>query len=155
MLYQFYLLFFGRKRVRLELHHLRVDVKVMWQLIRISIGGIGQNLIATSSWIGMVRIISVFGSVALAGYTIAIRIIIFALLPSWGLSNAAATLVGQNLGAKQPKRAERSVWATARINMILLAFVGAVLMLFSDGCIRLFIDDPEVIATGALGLPDH
>lgn len=152
VLYQFYLLFFGRKRVRLELHHLRVDMNVMWRLIRISMGGIGQYIIATSSWIGMVRIISVFGSVALAGYTIAIRIIIFALLPSWGLSNAAATLVGQNLGAKQPKRAERSVWATAWINMILLALVGAVLMVFSDGFIRLFIDDLEVIAVGALGL---
>lgn len=93
-----------------------------------------------------------FEGFGITGAAIAIRIIIFALLPSWGLSNAAATLVGQNLGAKQPKRAERSVWATAWINMILLALVGAVLMLFSDGFIRLFIDDLEVIAVGALGL---
>ena len=152
VLYQFYLLFFGKKRIQLSMHHLRLDIPVMWQLIRISLGGIGQYLIATSSWIGMVRIISIFGSVAIAGYTIAIRIIIFALLPSWGLSNAAATLVGQNLGAKQPKRAERSVWATAWANMILLAFVGVVLMLFSDIFIRLFINDVEVITVGALGL---
>jgi len=124
----------------------------MWQLLRISFGGIGQYLIATSSWIGMVRIISVFGSVALAGYTIAIRIIIFALLPSWGLSNAASTLVGQNLGAKKPERAERSVWVTAWANMILLAFVGVIVMLFSDFFIRLFISDAEVIRAGSLGL---
>ncbi|NQV03119.1 MAG: MATE family efflux transporter [Bacteroidia bacterium] len=152
VLYQFYLLFFGKKRIQLKLHHIRLDVKVMWQLIRISMGGIGQNLIATSSWIGMVRIISIFGSVALAGYTIAIRIIIFALLPSWGLSNAAATLVGQNLGAKQPQRAEQSVWATAWANMILLGFVGVVLMFFSDFFISLFINDAAVIKAGALGL---
>jgi len=152
VLFQFYLLFFGKKRIRIKLHHIRLNLNVMYQLIRISLGGIGQNLIATSSWIGMVRIISVFGSVALAGYTIAIRIVIFALLPSWGLSNAAATLVGQNLGAKQPDRAEKSVWATAWANMIMLAFVGVILMVFSDFFIRLFIDDAEVIRAGALGL---
>jgi putative MATE family efflux protein len=152
VLFQFYLLFFGKKRIRIQLKHLRLDVRVMWQLLRISFGGIGQYLIATSSWIGMVRIISVFGSVALAGYTIAIRIIIFALLPSWGLSNAASTLVGQNLGAKKPERAERSVWVTAWANMILLAFVGVIVMLFSDFFIRLFISDAEVIRAGSLGL---
>lgn len=152
VLFQFYLLFFGNKRIRLTVSHLRLDLKVMWQLIRISVGGIGQYLIATSSWIGMVRIISVFGSVALAGYTIAIRIIIFALLPSWGLSNAASTLVGQNLGANKPERAERSVWATAWVNMILLAIVGIILMIFSEGFIRLFINEEEVIKAGSLGL---
>jgi len=152
VLYQFYLLFFSRKRIHLTRIHLKLDLNVMWKLIKISLGGIGQNLIATSSWIGMVRIISVFGSVALAGYTIAIRIVIFALLPSAGLSNAASTLVGQNLGAKQPKRAERSVWVTAWANMILLAILGSVLVLFSDTFIRLFINDPEVIRKGAIGL---
>jgi putative MATE family efflux protein len=152
VLLQFYFLFFGKKRVRIRLSDLRPDAGVMLRLIRIALGGIGQNLIITSSWIGLVRIISVFGSVAMAGYTIAIRIIIFALLPSWGLSNASATLVGQNLGARQPHRAERSVWAAARVNMILLAGVGVIMMLFSEPLIRLFIGDPGVIIAGGRGL---
>ena len=152
VLFQFYLLFYGKKRVQLSWRHLKVDFGIMRRLIRISLGGIGQNLIATSSWIGLVRIISIFGSVALAGYTIAIRIVIFALLPSWGLSNAASTLVGQNLGAKQPERAEKSVWAAAWVNMILLAVVGAFMMLFSDSLVRLFIETPDVVSAGSMGL---
>lgn len=150
--YQFYLLFYGKKRVRLSARHLRFDFPVMWKLIRISFGGIAQNIIATSSWIGLVRIISIFGSVVLAGYTIAIRIVIFALLPSWGLSNAASTLVGQNLGAKKPERAERSVWFAAWVNMILLAVVGVILMVFSERFIGFFILDSDVIAAGSTGL---
>ncbi|MBN1199749.1 MAG: MATE family efflux transporter [Bacteroidales bacterium] len=152
VLFQFYLLFYGKKRVRLSWRHLKVDFRLIGKLIRISLGGIGQNLIATSSWIGLVRIISIFGSVALAGYTIALRIVIFALLPSWGLSNAASTLVGQNLGAKQPERAEKSVWAAAWVNVILLAFAGTGMMFFSHSLVRMFINDPDVIRTGSLGL---
>ena len=102
--YQFYLLFRGHKRIRLEFHHLQIKLKVMMQLFRLSAGGILQYTIATSSWIALYRIISELGSDVMAGYTIAIRIIVFVLLPSWGLSNAASTLVGQNLGAKQPER---------------------------------------------------
>jgi len=152
VLFQFYLLFFGYKRVKLTPRNLRIDVSVMGRLLRISLGGIGQNLIATSSWVGLVRIISVFGSVALAGYTIAIRIVIFALLPSWGLSNAASTLVGQNLGAGHPGRAEKSVWAAAWVNMILLAVTGAAMMLFSEDLVRVFISEEEVVRAGSLGL---
>ncbi len=100
VIYQFYLLFNGKRRVKLGLENIRIHIKTIKQLIKLSIGGIGQHIIATSSWIGLVRIISMFGSEALAGYTIAIRVVIFSLLPAWGISNAAATLVGQNLGAK-------------------------------------------------------
>jgi len=150
--YQFYLLFYGNKRISLEIHHLKIRLNVMIQLFKLSAGGILQNIIATSSWIALYRIISELGSDVMAGYTISIRIIIFVLLPSWGLSNAASTLVGQNLGANQPERAERTVWITAYANMILLGSVGIILAIFSESFIRLFIDNPNVIANGAVSL---
>ena len=149
VLYQFWLLFYGKKRVSLSRQNIRIDFGVINKLIRLSLGGIGQFMIATSSWIGLVRIISMFGSEVLAGYTIAIRLIMFSLLPSWGISNAAATLVGQNLGAKKPDRAERSAWKTGTINLLLLGFIGIIFIMFPDPFIRIFIDDPEVIQTGA------
>jgi len=150
--FQFYLLFKGHKRIRLELDHVRIKLNVMMKLLRLSTGGILQNIIATSSWIALYRIISVLGSDVMAGYTIAIRIVVFVLLPSWGLSNAASTLVGQNMGAKQPERAERTVWITAYANMILLGLVGIVLIIFPETFIRLFINDPSVIANGSISL---
>lgn len=148
IIYQFYILFRGKKRVSLHLRHLKLDFTVMRRLLRISLGGIGQSLIATSSWIGMVRIIAVFGSQIMAGYTIAIRIIIFSILPSWGLSNASATLVGQNLGAKKPERAEKAVWWTGIINMALMGSIALAFILFPGFLIGLFIDDPLVIIAG-------
>jgi len=111
-----------------------------------------QTLIATSSWIGMVRILSVFGNEVLAGYTIAIRIIIFSLLPSWGMSNAAATLVGQNLGAKKPERAERAVWYTGITNVILLGSIGVFFVIWPEFFMRLFIQDNGVVDFGAKAL---
>jgi Na+-driven multidrug efflux pump len=121
----------------------------MIKLIRLSLGGIGQNIIATSSWIGMVRIIAIFGSNVLAGYTIAIRIILFAMLPAWGLGNAAATLVGQNLGANKPGRAERSVWLAGYANMIFLGLIALFLIINPAFFIKLFIDNEQVINAGA------
>ncbi|MFC2117137.1 MATE family efflux transporter [Bacteroidota bacterium] len=152
VVFQIYILLGGKKRIKVGKEHLKLDFGVMKRLVKISLGGIGQSLIATSSWIGMVRIIAVFGSQALAGYTIAIRIIIFALLPSWGISNAAATLVGQNLGAKKPDRAEKSVWVTGFINLILLGVMGTILVIFSRFFVGLFINEAEVIEKGALAL---
>ena len=150
--YQFWLLFNGRGRVKLKVRHMFIQAGVLWRLIRLSLGGIGQSLIATTSWIGLVRIIAEFGSEALAAYTIAIRVIIFTLLPAWGLSNAAATLVGQNLGAGQPERAERSVWLTAKVNMVFMGFMAIVFIVFPGFFIRIFIDDPDIIASGAICL---
>lgn len=152
VIYQFYLLFRGNGRVKLLISHISIHWQTIRSLLKLSIGGIGQNVIAMSSWIGLVRIISEFGSEALAGYTIAIRIIIFSLLPSWGISNAAATLVGQNLGAKRPDRAEKSVWAVGRVNIIFMGLISIVLILFPATFIRLFIDDAAVVYSGAASL---
>lgn len=152
VIYQFYLLFNGNKRVQLRLKNFRIHLATIRQLIQLSFGGIGQYLIATSSWIGLVRIISVFGSEALAGYTIAIRVVIFSLLPAWGISNAAATLVGQNLGARKPDRATRSVWSVAFVNMIYMALAGLFLFLMPTAILRLFTEDAYVISSGISSL---
>jgi len=145
VLYQFYRLLRGTERIRILASQLRVNVGVLLRLTRVSLTGILQFAVADVSWIGLVRIVSLFGSAALAGYTIAIRIVIFVILPSWGLSNAAATLVGQNLGAKQPERAERSVWRTGLYNMLFLGSVGVFFVFFADPIIRLFTNDPAVV----------
>ena len=146
VLFQLYLLFRGRGRIRLTRANLKVNPAVMWQLLRVSLGGVFQILIATASWVGLTRIIAEFGSEALAGYTIAIRIIIFALLPSWGLSNAAATLVGQNLGAKKPERAEKSVWLTSFGNMLFLGSVAIIFILYAPHLIAIFTSVPVIAA---------
>jgi len=124
----------------------------MLELMKISGGGILQNLIATSSWIFLVRIIASLGSDALAGYTIAIRIVLFCLLPAWGLSNAASTLAGQNLGAGQPEQAERSVWITGYVNMVIMGAIGFVMAFFPEFFIRLFIHEAGVVESGVLSL---
>jgi putative MATE family efflux protein len=149
VLYQLYRLGKGTERLPSLMRYLRVNLTVLWRLLRVSITGILQFAIAHTSWIGLVRIVSTFGAAALAGYTIAIRIIIFVILPSWGLSNAAATLVGQNLGAKKPDRAESSVWRTGFYNMLFLGGVGVVLIIFAEPLVRLFTQDPDVIPLAA------
>ena len=152
VIYQFYVLFSGKGRINLKLKSFSIQGEILIKLIKLSYGGIGQYIIATSSWIGLMRILAAFGSEVLAGYTIAIRVVIFSLLPSWGLSNAASTLVGQNLGAKQPERAERSVWKTSFINMVFLAFFAVAFITHPEFFIRFFIDDQEVIHHGVQAL---
>lgn len=149
VIYQFYLMFHSKHRIKLNLSDLIPDWKIISQLLRLSAGSAGQYLIATSSWIFLVRIISLFGSHVVAGYTIAIRIMFFLLLPSWGISNATATLVGQNLGAGKPDRAERSVWITGYVNVVFLGIIGLVLAITPGTFIRIFISDPDVIAYGS------
>ncbi|HXY49586.1 MAG TPA: MATE family efflux transporter [Terriglobales bacterium] len=149
VLYQFYRLLRGTERVRIRTRQIRVNVTVLLRLVRVSMTGILQFAIAHISWIFLVRIVSTFGAAALAGYTIAVRTIVFAILPSWGLSNAAATLVGQNLGANQAERAETSVWRTGIYNMLFLGSVGVIFALFAEPIVRQFTHDPEVVPLGA------
>ena len=149
VVYQFYRLLRGTERIRVLRRQLSVNLEVMLRLVRVSATGVLQFAIAHTSWIALVRIVSMFGAAAIAGYTIAIRIIIFALLPSWGLSNAAATLVGQNLGARQPERAEKSVWRTGSYNMLFLGSVGVLFVLFAEPLIHLFTNDLTIAPLAA------
>jgi len=152
VLLQLWVLFGGKGRVRVNWQSARIDVQVMLRMVRISLGGMFQFLIATASWLGLVRIVAVFGDAALAGYTVALRIIIFAILPSWGMSNAAATLVGQNLGAGKPDRAERSVWVTGFANMCFLGVVAITFITFAERLIGIFTTDPAVVPYGVAAL---
>lgn len=145
---QLFTLFGGRGRVALARRHLKIEPAAMLRMLRLSGSAILQVMIGTASWIGLVRILSSFGSAALAGYTIAIRILVFALLPSWGMSNAAATMVGQSLGARKPDRAEKSVWIAGFYNMIFLGSVGVVFVAFARPLIGLFTSDPAVVPVG-------
>ncbi len=147
--YQYFVLFRGTARLRVRARHLRFDGALVLQILKLSVGGIGQNLVETASWVVLVRIVSLFGSAAVAGYTIAVRILIFALLPAWGFGNAAATLVGQSLGAKQPDRAERAVLLSGTYNMVFLAVFGVVFIPFSSFWVSLFTNDPEARIVGA------
>ncbi len=152
VLVQVWSLIQGKSRVKVHFRHVRVHWDVMANLIRISIGGIFQYFVAVASWIGLVRMASSFGSIAVAGYTLAIRMILFAILPSWGMSNAAATLVGQNLGAKRPDRAEQSVWRAGTYNMIFLGLVAVVFVTFARPLIMLFTTDPDVVPVAVKAL---
>jgi putative MATE family efflux protein len=149
VIYQFYRLLKGTERIRIFARQIRVVWDVLWRLVRVSLTGIMQFAIAHTSWIGLVRIVSTFGAAAVAGYTIAIRIVIFVILPSWGLSNAAATLVGQNLGAGKPDRAETAVWRTGLYNVIFLGAVGVFFILFAEPVVRGFTNDPVVVGLGS------
>lgn len=146
--YLAYYLFAGKGRLDFKLHHLALVPSLIARMIRISIGGIGQFLIATSSWIAVIRIIALYGSAPIAAYTIAIRLIEFVFLPAWGLGNAAATMVGQNLGAGRPDRSEAAVWAAARYNAVFMTVLGAGFFVFAPQIVSLFSDDPEIMRYG-------
>jgi putative MATE family efflux protein len=144
VVYQLYTLTRGEGRVRVSRRHLGLDVAMMRSVLKLSGSGTFQILVGTASYVGLVRILSTFGSTALAGYTIGMRVILFALLPAFGISNAAATMVGQNLGARRPDRAERAVWTSARYNMLFLGSVGAAFLTGAPLIARFFSDDPGV-----------
>ena len=124
--FQLYCLFGPKGRIQVKPVHLGITGAVMKRLIHLSFGGVGQFIIATSSWIVLMKIVSGYGAEAVAGYTVAIRVVMFTFLPAWGMANAAATLVGQNLGARKPDRAVKSVWRAATYNAVFLLFVGIV-----------------------------
>lgn len=145
-LYAFTRLLLPGGRINLSRRHLRLEPALLLRLLRLSASGTFQVFIGMASWIGLIRILSSFGSDALAGYTIGIRVIIFALLPSWGMSNAAATMVGQALGAGKPERAERAVWIAGFYNMCFLGAVGLMFVLFAERITGLFTSDPAILA---------
>jgi MATE family, multidrug efflux pump len=149
VLFQLYMLSKGSAHLAILRRHIRVRLKVIWNIFEVAGIGVLQLLVATASWLVMVRLIQSFGSQATAGYTVAIRIVIFSTLPSWGLGSAAATLVGQNLGARQPERAEQSVWRACFFNAVFLGLLSVVFLIFAPQLIGWFSVDPQVIRYGA------
>ena len=146
--YQIWLLFGGRSRIPVSLRGSRIVWDVMKRLVRISAPAVFQSLIGTASFLALFAFVNTFGESAAAGYTVAVRIIVFALLPAWGMGNAAATLVGQNLGAGNPDRAARSVWITSFVNMAFLTVVAVIMYAFAGPLMAIFTNDPEVVAVG-------
>jgi putative MATE family efflux protein len=160
--YQLWHLFDGRGRLKFRARNLALHIRMLSRMLIISAGGIGQFLIATSSWIIIMRIVALYGSTAVAAYTIGLRILEFVWLPSWGLGNAAATLVGQNLGAGQPDRAEQSTWRAARYNTVFQTTIGVMLFTFAPVIANWFTNDPDVLRIGtdclrilAIGAPAY
>ncbi len=149
---QFWLLFRGGKHIRVKISQIWPDAKIILRIIRTSLGGIGQMLVGITSWIFLMRILASIGSEAVAGSTIALRIMMFTLMPAWGMSNAAATLVGQNLGAGNPDRAESSVWKTGFYNMLFLIVISVIYFFFNRPLMGIFTDDEVVIKVGATWL---
>jgi len=149
VIFQLLVLFYGWSKLKIGFKDLVIRMNILINLIKVSIGGIGQFLIATSSWVFLMRIMSEFGSEVLAGYTIAIRVMLFSLMPSWGMSNAAATLVGQNLGAKKPDRAEKSVWITGKYNAYFMALVSVIYLIFAEHILLFFSSEPDVVHYGS------
>jgi putative MATE family efflux protein len=145
VIYQLWMLSRGRGRVAIARRHLRVDWPVLLRLLRIARTSTVQYFIAIASWVSLARINAMFGSAAIAGYTLAIRIILFALMPSWGICSAAATLVGQNLGAKRPDRSERAVWLGGTYNMAFLTLVGIAFFAGARLLVSCFTNDPQVV----------
>jgi putative MATE family efflux protein len=152
VLLQLWMLTNSWSRVVVHAREFHIRPAVMWRLLRLSLGGMLQYFVGTSSWILLIRMTAPFGSVVIAGYTIMLRIILFALLPSWGMANAAATLVGQNLGAKKPERAEAAVWRAGFYNMIVLGIVAIVFVAFARPLVGIFTDDEAVKQVAASAL---
>jgi len=145
---QLWVLFRGGKHIRVSRYQFRLDGKILLNILRTSLGGVGQMLVAMMSWIFLMRILADVGSEAVAGATIALRILLFTLMPAWGMANAAATLVGQNLGAGLPERAESSIWRIGVYTMIFMVAVSVIYFVYNESLIRIFSQDAAVISIG-------
>lgn len=152
VLYQLWQLAGHHSRVQVRWCHFKPEREIIGAVLSKSGSGIAQLLISTTSWVGLFKILAMFGSTALAGYTIAIRLVMFALMPAWGLANAGATLVGQNLGAGKPERAEAAIRIATKFNILVLSVVGIGFVLFAGPLIHLFNPEPEVLAFGTQSL---
>lgn len=152
VLYQLVALSRPKGRIVLLRSEMRLDVGVLWTIVKVSAGGVAQFIIPSLSWVFLVRIVAAFGSAAVAGYTIAVRVILFSLLPAWGMANAASTLVGQNLGAKQPERAERSAWLCGHYNMIFMVCIAILFWAFAPWIVGVFSMEPTVHRYGVEAL---
>ena len=142
----------GSGHLAIKKQHLAIELKTMWSMLRLSINGTFQVLVGSLSWIVLIRLMATFGSIAMAGYTIAIRLVIFALMPAAGLGNAAATMVGQSLGANNPDRAEKAVWTATRYNVVFLSLLGALFLLWAPLIVSAFTTDAEVARVAVRGL---
>jgi putative MATE family efflux protein len=149
VIFQLWMLFGGMSRIRIHAHQVRINLAILWRLLRVSFTGILQFLIATASWTGLVRLCATFGSVPVAGYTVAIKIFLFVILPCWGMANSAATLVGQNLGAKKPERAEQAVYETARYATWYMGVIAVIFLVFARQLAAFFTTDPAVQTVAA------
>ncbi len=149
VMFQLWMLFGGMSRIRIHAHQVRINLAILWRLLRVSFTGILQFLIATASWTGLVRLCATFGSVPVAGYTVAIKIFLFVILPCWGMANSAATLVGQNLGAKKPERAEQAVYETARYATWYMGVIAVIFLVFARQLAAFFTADPAVQTVAA------
>ena len=152
VIYQLWHLAGHHSRVKVRWEHLKPARDVIDTVLRKSGSGVTQLLISTTSWVGLFKILALFGSTALAGYTIAIRIVVFALMPAWGLANAGATIVGQNLGADKPECAEAAVWIATKLNMLVLGVFGVIFVVLAGPLIRVFTTEPDVVAFGTQSL---
>ncbi len=150
--FQLYILFRGTKMLRLQIQYLKIIPSILRRLVRVASTGAAQFFVGSASWIFLARLVADFGTNTFAGYTFAVRIVIFCILPAWGMANAAATLVGQNLGANKPDRAEQSVWRAGFYNMLFMVALGVIFMIGAPFFIGIFSDNPDVIAAGSLSL---
>ena len=152
VMFQLYVLFKGSSLIKISIKDFLFDLEIVKTIIRLASGTTGQFLIGSMSWVFLMRIVADFGSEVVAGYVISIRLLIFTIMPAWGIANAASTLVGQNLGANQPERAEKSVWVATKYNMIFLFSVSVIYGIFAPQLISIFSTEPVVLEAGILSM---